>query len=111
MGGYQQKGEKPLRNYKNRKRYITVGFRVSPEQRDELYKRIHLTGRSIQDYMLQSGLSLQIVVVGNERLCRRIIERLEVLEPKLNEIAKGHSDDENVLTELRTIYEITKTWE
>ena len=37
MGGYQQKGEKPLRNYKNRKRYITVGFRVSPEQRDELY--------------------------------------------------------------------------
>ncbi|MCI2147865.1 MAG: hypothetical protein LKK18_07780 [Clostridiales bacterium] len=52
MGGYQQKGEKPLRNYKNRKRYITVGFRVSPEQRDELYKRIHLTGRSIQDYML-----------------------------------------------------------
>lgn len=111
MGGYPQKGEKPLRNYKNRKRYITVGFRVSPEQRDELYKRIHLTGRSIQDYMLQSGLNQQIVVVGNERLRRRIIERLEVLEPKLDEIAKGHPDEENVMTELRMIYEITETWE
>lgn len=111
MGGYKQIGEKPLRNYKNRKRRITVGFRVSPEQHDELYKRIHLSGRNIQDFMLQSGLQQQIVVIGNERLRQRIIERLEVLEPKLDEIAKGHPDDENILTELRIIHEITETWE
>ena len=111
MGGYKQVGDKPLRDNKNRKRRITVGFRVSPEQHDELYKRIHLSGRKIQDFMLQSGLHQQIVVVGNERLRQRIIERLEVLEPKLEEIAKGHPDDDNVLTELRIIYECTKTWE
>lgn len=111
MGGYKQIGEKPLRNYKNRKRYLSVGFHLTPEQHDELYKRIHLSGRTVQDFMVQSGLHQKIVVVGNERLRKRIIERLQVLGPKLDEIAEGHSDDENVLTELRTIYEITKTWE
>lgn len=111
MGGYKQIGNKPLRDNKNRKRRITVGFRISQEQHDELYKRIHLSGRKVQDFMLQRGLHQQIVVVGNERLRRIIIERVEVLEPKLDEIAKGHPDDENVLKEIRIIHEITKTWE
>ena len=43
---------KKKKNEKNRKKYITIGFRVSPEERDELYKRINLTGRMIQEYML-----------------------------------------------------------
>ena len=36
------------RNENNRKKSITIGFRVTPKERDELYKRIHLSGRTIQ---------------------------------------------------------------
>lgn len=92
-------------------RKLSIGFRVSPEERDELYKRINLTGRMIQEYMLQSALCQKIVVVGNEHLRQRIIERLKELEPLLEDIAKGNQENEAVMEELRTIYEITETWE
>ena len=64
------------RNENNRKKSITIGFRVTPNERDELYKRIHLSGRTIQEYMLQSALCQQVVVVGNSRLQKEIQERL-----------------------------------
>ena len=31
------------KNEHNRKKSITIGFRVTPQERDELYKRIHLS--------------------------------------------------------------------
>lgn len=111
MGGYKQIGDKPLRDYKNRKRYITIGFRVSPEQRDELYKRIKLTGRTIQDYMLQSGLQQQIIVVGNPQLRERIIAELQQIVPLLKRIENNENIDPVVMAELRTIFEITEVWE
>ena len=79
------------RNENNRKKSITIGFRVTPKERDELYKRIHLSGRTIQEYMLQSALCQQVVVVGNSRLQQEIQERL-------------HSRDLQMFLELRSSY-------
>jgi len=61
--------------------------------------------------MTQSGLYQKIVVVGNEALRRRIIERLEEIVPYLHEIEKYENLDPLVMAELRTIFEITETWE
>ena len=99
------------RNENNRKKSITIGFRVTPKERDELYKWIHLSGRTIQEYMLQSALCQQVVVVGNSRLQQEIQERLKEIEPKLDQIARGEHIEEAVMEELRTIYEIAQTWE
>ena len=77
------------KNEHNRKKSITIGFRATPQERDELYKRIHLSGRTIQEYMLQSALCQQVVVVGNSRLQHKIQERLKQIEPKLDLIARG----------------------
>ena len=99
------------KNEHNRKKSITIGFRVTPQERDELYKRINLSGRTIQEYMLQSALCQQVVVVGNSRLQQEIQERLKEIEPKLDLIARGEHVEEAVMEELRTIYEIAQTWE
>ena len=99
------------KNEHNRKKSITIGFRATPQERDELYKRIHLSGRTIQEYMLQSALCQQVVVVGNSRLQHEIQERLKEIEPKLDLIARGEHVEEAVMEELRTIYEIAQTWE
>ena len=61
--------------------------------------------------MTQSGLHQKIVVVGNEALRRRIIERLEVIVPYLHKIEQYENLDPVVMAELRTIFEITETWE
>jgi len=111
MGYENTFGRKPRNNTGNRKKYITVAFHIAPEQHEELYKRIRLSGRRVQDYMTQSGLYQKIVVVGNEALRRRIIERLEEIVPYLHEIEKYENLDPLVMAELRTIFEITETWE
>ena len=99
------------KNEHNRKKSMTIGFRATPQERDELYKRIRLSGRTIQEYMLQSALCQQVVVVGNSRLQQEIQERLKEIEPKLDQIARGEHIEEAVMEELRTIYEIAQTWE
>ena len=48
--------ERKKKNEHNRQESITIGFRVTPQERDELNNRIQLTGRTIQEYMLQSAL-------------------------------------------------------
>lgn len=109
--GRQCIGRRPLRNEKNRKRNQLLNFHITPEDKEEIYRRVELSGRTLQDYMTQSALCQQIVVVGNERLRARIIDRLKELEPLLHEIAEGKCDNEIVMAEFRMIYEITETWE
>ena len=84
-------------NENNRKKSITIEFRVTPKERDELYKRIHLSGRTIQEYMLQSAICQQVVVVGNSRVEQEIQERLKEIEPKLDQIARGEHIEEAVM--------------
>mgnify|MGYP003495744567 FL=1 len=109
--GKQCMGRRPLRNEKNRKRNQLLNFHLTSEDKEEIYKRVKLSGRTLQDFMTQSALCQQIVVLGNERLRERIIDRLKELGPLLHEIAEGKCDNELVMAELRMIYEIAETWE
>lgn len=59
----------------NRKRDTIVNFRMPPDERGKLEKRIQLSDRRKQEYMIQSTLYQQIVVIENKALFRRIEER------------------------------------
>lgn len=111
MGGYKQIGDKPLRNYKNRKRYITIGFRVTPAQKELIHERVRLSGRTIQDYMVQSALQSRVVVMGNEKLRARMIEELKPIVNKLEEIEDVMKLDADTAKELKAIFELTDQWE
>ena len=90
---------------------MRLGELLALNPKDDLYKWIHFSGRTIQEYMLQSAPCQQVMVVGNSRLQHEIQERLKEIEPKLDLIARGEHVEEAVMEELRTTYEIAQTWE
>ena len=53
MGYENTFGRKPRNNPQHRDKYITVAFHIAPKQHEELYNRIRLSGRRVQDYMTQ----------------------------------------------------------
>lgn len=101
---------KEKRDYRNRKRYLTMVYRVSKDEQREIYARINLTGRKIQDYMYQSTVHGSIVVAGNETLRRTVMNRLDYIEQRLQTYLDGEEVDPIVIKELRMIYELTKIW-
>ena len=51
---------------KNRWRNVTIVFRMSPEENEELNNRVKLSGfRTKQDYIIQSVLHPKVVATGN----------------------------------------------
>lgn len=60
-----------------RLRSYTTAFRMSPQEHDELNKRVALSGLTKQDYMIKRALEKEIVVVGNMRTFRALRDRLD----------------------------------
>lgn len=50
---------------RGRYRSLTVGFRISPEEREMLRRKVLLSGLSQQDYILDCILNKEITVYGN----------------------------------------------
>lgn len=101
---------KEKHDYKNRKRYLTMVYSVSKDEQREIYARINLTGRKIQDYMYQSTVHGSIVIAGNETLRRTVMNRLDDIKQQLQTYLDGEEVDPIVIKELRMIYELTETW-
>lgn len=97
-------------DYRNRKRYLTMVYCVSKDEQREIYARINLTGRKVQDYMYQSTVYDSIVIAGNETLRRTAMNRLDDIEQQLQTYLDGEEVNPIVIKELRMIYELTETW-
>jgi hypothetical protein len=97
----------------NRKRVRPelLNVNIPMREKKEYQRRVYLSGRKKREYMLQSALTGRVVVNGNHLLLERVNERLAEMEPKLHALIKGEQNDEPVLEELRTIYELTENWE
>ena len=69
------------RDDKNRWRNVTITFRMSPEENEELNNRVKLSGfRTKQDYIIQSVLHQKVVVTGNPLMLvqfRQTLQRIE----------------------------------
>ena len=77
------------RDKNNRWRNITVGFRMSAEEKESLNRMVKLSGLTKQDYITKRLENKDIVVVGNPRVykgLRNILadikEKLEVIEQR-----------------------------
>lgn len=80
---------------KNRKRNQTICFRMSPEERRQLYARITASGLPKGVYMIQSSLNQSIeITVGKYES-----DRLSIELKKLREALKNETGSE-VKTEL-----------
>ena len=69
-----------------RVRNSIVCFRMTEEERNELYMRINLSGLTKQQYLIERSLQRDIVVIGNPRVYKAlrntVIDILEELKRK-----------------------------
>jgi len=73
---------------KNRLRNVTVGFRMSRAESDELNTLVKLSGLTKQDYLINRSLKREVVVIGNPRVYKALRNHLQSI---LNELTRLES--------------------
>ena len=98
---------KKNRDDKNRWRNVTIAFRMSQEENEELNNRVKLSGfRTKQDYIIQSVLHQKVVVTGNPLMLVQFRKNLQQIERELERIEKTSDMDGELLTPIRSMLEI-----
>lgn len=91
------------RDSHNRWRNITVGFRVSPEENEQINAAVALSGLPKQEYCYRRCMEREIVVQGNPRVYRALrLQLAEVLE-ELRRIEAGGEIRDELLETIRLI--------
>ena len=90
----------------NRYRSITVGFRVSPEENEQINIAVSLSGLPKQEYCYRKCMNRDIIVHGNPRVYKALKDHLEAILDQLKRIEAGQTIDGDML---ETITLITKT--
>ena len=91
------------KDVKNRWRNITVGFRVSPEESEQINKAVRLSGLSKQDYITRRLLCQDVVVQGNPRVYKALRNELATALTELQRIEAGNSIDDELLNVIELI--------
>ena len=81
----------------HRWRSVTVAFRVSPEEDQQLERLVQLTGLTKQDYIINRLLGRKIIVQGNLRVYQALRDHLAAVLQELKRIQPGEiiSDELN----------------
>lgn len=87
-------------------RSVTVAFRVSPEEDQQLERLVQLTGLTKQDYIISRLLGRDIVVQGNLRVYQALKENLAEILSELNRICPGEKVPDDLLDTIRFISSI-----
>lgn len=100
-----------LKDDKNRWRCKTVGFRMSPEEAEELDKRWKLLGyRTKQDYLCDAVLHNEVRAVGNAQMLFNFHNELRDILRELERLEKAGDMDPELMTPIRTMLEITNAF-
>lgn len=73
----------PCLDERNRKRYRTVAFRMSDDEKALLEKRVEAAGCMKQDYLIKAVLGQPVRVIGNEALFCRLRNLLAAVKAEL----------------------------
>ena len=96
------------RDEHGRFRNITVGFRVSPEENEQIDIAVGLSGLPKQEYCYRKCLNREIIVQGNPKVYKALRNQLAAVLDELKRIeAAGELRDElleNIELITRTLY-------
>ena len=73
----------------NRWRSVTVGFRVSKEESDQLNRLVALSGMSKQDYIIDRLLERDVVVMGNPRVHKALKDQMSEILYELKRLSSS----------------------
>ena len=91
---------------RNRWRNITVGFRVSPEENEQINTAVRLSGLPKQEYFYRRCLDRDIIVQGNPRVYKALKNELAAVLTELKRIEAGGNIREELLDNIELITEI-----
>ena len=87
----------------NRWRSITVGFRVSPAENEQLNTAVALSGLPKQEYCYKKCMNRDIVVQGNPKVYKALRDQLEKVLDELKRLEAGSGLREELLDDIRLI--------
>ena len=91
------------RDNHNRWRSITVGFRVSPEESEQINAAVALSGLPKQEYCYRRCMEREIVVQGNPKVYRALRLQLTAVLEELRRIEAGGGVRDELLETIRLI--------
>lgn len=91
------------RDEHNRWRNITVGFRVSPEENEQINIAVALSGLPKQEYCYRKCLNREIVVQGNPKVYKALKNQLAAVLEELKRIKAGGNVSDELLDNIRLI--------
>lgn len=94
------------RDNKNRWRSITIAFRVSPEENEQINKLVNLTGLPKQTYITENMLKHTITVYPNPRVHKALREYFIRVVEELKSLGKASEVSDEYLDVLRFALQI-----
>ena len=93
------------KNYdrKGRWRNITIAFRVSPEENEEINRRVALSGLTKQEYISQRCQEKDVIVVGNPRVHKALKSQMESIHQELCRLECGNVPSEDLQETIRLV--------
>ena len=77
------------RDEKARWRNVTIAFRVSPEENEDLNMRVRLSGLTKQDYVCRRCLEREVVVHRNPRVYKALKTEMDQIRQELSRLTSG----------------------
>ena len=93
------------RDNKNRWRNITVGFRVSPEESEQIDRAVRLSGLTKQDYITRRLLCQDVVVQGNPRVYKALRNQMADIYEELKRLERCSEANDELLYTIQLIAE------
>lgn len=87
----------------NRFRNITVGFRVSLEENEEINRAVALSGLSKQEYCYRRCMERDVVVQGNPRVYKALKNQMADMLAELQRIEAGNNVSDDLLNIIELI--------
>lgn len=85
----------------NRWRSVTVAFRVSLEEAEQLNRFVRLSGLSKQDYLTHRILHQEVTVIGSSRVYKALRDQMASTLAELKRIKAGQKIDDELLDVIR----------
>ena len=77
------------RDGQGRWRNLTIAFRVSVEENEDLNMRVRLSGLTKQEYICRRWLERDVVVYGNPRVYKALKREMQQLKDELSRLVSA----------------------
>ena len=94
------------RDNHNRWRSLTIAFRVSPEENEQINRMVRMSGLTKQEYLTANMLHHNIIVKSGPRVYKGLREEMKLLAAELERLSGGDAIDDELQTLIRTALEI-----